>query len=137
MLLKLDLPLILAIAPWVWDDTPAVYFVRPLSFSRYIGEFEQDNKQPTGKKKKKNETTPPRTFNNLTTVIIPAKPGWSRIIIFGAQRVKSDDGVVVRDSARRETPIGKLFRKLPSLARSYPQPALSRFRFGLFALSRS
>lgn len=80
---------------------------------QYMGEYEPkvDNSKKKKKKQKASEEKAPPKFFNLTTVLIPTKPGWSRIIIFGSQQVKDENSV--QDSAQKETPIAKIFRKLP------------------------
>lgn len=55
------------------------------------------------------QNKPPNSFN-LTTILVPTKPGWSRIIIFGSQIAKSKDA---KDSSRRTSVIGKIFGLLP------------------------
>jgi hypothetical protein len=51
-------------------------------------------------------------FFNLTTVMIPTKPGWSRIILFGPsqQSPQEQDG----NKKKKESTLAKLFRILPT-----------------------
>lgn len=57
-----------------------------------------------------NSTTTPKRFFNLTTVMIPTKPGWSRIILFGPSSQMQDE----KKKKKKESTVAKLFRILPT-----------------------
>lgn len=69
---------------------------------QYAAEFETGSKP---------EETPP--VFNLTTVMLPTKPGWSRIIIFGGQTRRADEGKP-RAERRKKTLFAKVFSILPT-----------------------
>lgn len=77
---------------------------------QYAAAYEESSSSSSANKKTK-KGSPPPTFN-LTAVMIPTKPGWSRIMLFGSQQqvVKSDDA----EGSRRKTSLtSKIFRLVP------------------------
>ena len=85
---------------------------------QYNAEFE---KPPTA-----DDDTPPRVFN-LTAVMIPTKPGWSRIMLFGGQARKENQQ---REKEARVRAAGSK-GAAKSKRRSKPKFNLMRFLFGV------
>lgn len=79
---------------------------RPPYLIQYEAEFEP---KPTD-----SPDDPPRLFN-LTAVMIPLKPGWSRIILFGTQSAskKADETEPYTIKKRRPPLVFKIFELLP------------------------
>jgi phenylpropionate dioxygenase-like ring-hydroxylating dioxygenase large terminal subunit len=72
----------------------------------FVIHYKADFETPSKEKQKKRANSP-KVFN-LTAIMLPTKPGWSRIILMGAPRTKQIE------KKEKERLVAKIFRKLPS-----------------------